>query len=81
MTVPQRTNVDNNFPLCFNHFMISDLALWTSGCELENVSPVLGTYLQLGNHGEQWGIHPRVSLLPLVGVLGDRGGRRKYEIF
>ena len=74
--------MENNFPRCFNHFVIfSDLALLKSGCELGNVSPMLGTYLHLGKHGEQRGIPREVSLLPLVGVFGHRGERKKFEIF
>ena len=61
--------------------MISGLVLQTSVCELINVSPVLGTYLHLGKHGEQWGIPLEVSLLPFIGVFGDLGERQIFEIF
>ena len=33
------TNMDDNFPWCFNHFMNSNLEAWLSVCKLEGGSP------------------------------------------
>ena len=82
MTVLCRgTNVDDNFPRCFDRFIIDYLGVVDNQSELGGRSPVSDTHFKFLHQGKYLSPRLEVNFLRLSGEVGALGERLILIIF
>ena len=77
-TVYRGTNINDDLPWCFNHFV--NIGLWDNGCQPASQEAMLNAYFNFRHHGKYRSPPLEVRPLGLIGQVGDRWERLKFEI-